>query len=131
MTAVAFLGLGRMGAPMAARIAEAGHELTVWNRTPRPDRRPRGAAAAATPAQAAAGADVVITMVSDAAALDAVLGGAHGALAGVSPGAALVDMSTVGPEAALRAARRTAQAGCAFVDAPVSGSVARTGSRAS
>jgi 3-hydroxyisobutyrate dehydrogenase/2-hydroxy-3-oxopropionate reductase len=124
MTAVAFLGLGRMGAPMATRIAAAGHELTVWNRTPRPDRRPRGAALVATPAEAAADADVVITMVSDAAALDEILGGAHGALAGVSPGAVLVDTSTVGPDAARGAARQAAEVGCAFVDAPVSGSVA-------
>jgi 3-hydroxyisobutyrate dehydrogenase-like beta-hydroxyacid dehydrogenase len=121
VTAVAFLGLGRMGAPMAARLATAGHELTVWNRTPRPDRQPAGAAGADSPAQAAAGAEVIITMVSDAAALEEVL---DGALAGASPGAAFVDMSTVGPAAAQAAAARAARAGCAFVDAPVSGSVA-------
>jgi 3-hydroxyisobutyrate dehydrogenase-like beta-hydroxyacid dehydrogenase len=121
VTAVALLGLGRMGAPMAARLAAAGHELTVWNRTPRPDRQPAGAAGADSPAQASAGAEVIITMVSDAAALEEVL---DGALAGASPGAAFVDMSTVGPAAAQAAAARAARAGCAFVDAPVSGSVA-------
>jgi 3-hydroxyisobutyrate dehydrogenase-like beta-hydroxyacid dehydrogenase len=124
VTAVAFLGLGRMGVPMAARLAAAGHELTVWNRTPRPERQPAGAAVAESPARAAAGAEVVITMVSAAAALENVLDGAHGALAGASTGAAFVDMSTVGPAAAQAAAARAAQAGCAFVDAPVSGSVA-------
>jgi 3-hydroxyisobutyrate dehydrogenase-like beta-hydroxyacid dehydrogenase len=113
-----------MGTPMAARLAAAGHGLSVWNRTARPERRPAGAALARTPAEAAGGAEVVITMVADAAALEDVLGGVDGALAGASSGATFVDMSTVGPDAARAAARQAEQAGCAFVDAPVSGSVA-------
>jgi 3-hydroxyisobutyrate dehydrogenase-like beta-hydroxyacid dehydrogenase len=123
MSTVAFLGLGRMGAPMAARIAAAGHELRVWNRTPRPERTPAGARAAATPAAAVDGAQVAITMVADAAALDAVLDGPEGLLANAAPGTVIVDMSTIGPEAARGAAARVEAAGLAFLDAPVSGSV--------
>jgi len=119
---VAFLGLGRMGAPMAARVA-AAHPTTVWNRTPRPAAVPPGATVAATPAEAVAGADVAVTMVADGAALDAVLDGPDGALAGLSPGAVLVDMSTIGPDAARTVAARCAARDVGFVDAPVSGSV--------
>lgn len=122
-TTVAFLGLGRMGAPMAARLAAAGHELRVWNRTPRPERTPAGATAAATPAEAVAGAQVVVTMVADAAALDAVLDGPDGLLEHAAPGTVLVDMSTIGPAAARAVAARAAEHGLAFLDAPVSGSV--------
>jgi 3-hydroxyisobutyrate dehydrogenase-like beta-hydroxyacid dehydrogenase len=122
-TSVAFLGLGRMGAPMAARLACAAHELRVWNRTPRPELVPAGATAAATPAEAVAGARVAITMVADAGALDAILDGPGGLLAGAAPGTVLVDMSTIGPEAARAVAQRAAGAGLAFLDAPVSGSV--------
>jgi len=119
---VAFLGLGRMGAPMAARVA-AVHPTTVWNRTARPAAVPAGAAVARTPAEAVAAADVAITMVADAAALDTVLGGPDGVLAGLAPGSVLVDMSTIGPEAARAVAARCAVADVGFVDAPVSGSV--------
>jgi 3-hydroxyisobutyrate dehydrogenase-like beta-hydroxyacid dehydrogenase len=123
MTAVAFLGLGRMGAPMAARIAEAGHPLTVYNRTPRPELVPNGASAATTPGEAVAEAEVIVTMVADGPALMAVLDGPDGVLAGAPAGAVLVDMSTIGPEAATEAAARCAAGGVRFLDAPVSGSV--------
>jgi 3-hydroxyisobutyrate dehydrogenase-like beta-hydroxyacid dehydrogenase len=123
MTATAFLGLGRMGAPMAARIAGAGHPLTVYNRTPRPELVPEGAAAAPTPREAVAEAEVIITMVADGRALQAVLDGPDGVLAGAHSGAVLVDMSTIGPTAATEAAMRCASAGLDFLDGPVSGSV--------
>lgn len=119
---VAFLGLGRMGALMAARVTEAGFPTTTWNRSPRPEAVPAGAAVAASPRAAAAGADVIVTMVADGPALDAVLDGPDGALAGARPGAVLVDMSTIGPDAAHAVARRAEAAGLAFLDAPVSGS---------
>jgi 3-hydroxyisobutyrate dehydrogenase-like beta-hydroxyacid dehydrogenase len=118
---VALLGLGRMGAAMAQRLADAGFALTVWNRTPRPDAVPPAARVAPSPAAAAAGADVVVTMLADAAALEAVL---DGVLAGAAPGTILVDMSTVGPVAARAAGERCAAAGVRFLDAPVSGSTA-------
>lgn len=124
MTSVAFLGLGRMGGLMAGRVLAAGHELTVWNRTAARTQPlvADGARAAATPAEAAAAAEIVITMLADPAALSSVLDGPDGVVAGIRPDGCLVDMSTVGPAAAL-AARDRLPAGVGFVDAPVMGSV--------
>jgi 3-hydroxyisobutyrate dehydrogenase/2-hydroxy-3-oxopropionate reductase len=124
VTRVAVLGLGRMGAPMAGRLAAAGHTLTVFNRTPRPAAVPAGATAAPTPGAAAADAAVIVTMVADGAALDALLDGDDGVLRAAPRGAVVVDMSTIGPLAARAAAGRCAVAGVRFLDAPVSGSVA-------
>jgi 3-hydroxyisobutyrate dehydrogenase-like beta-hydroxyacid dehydrogenase len=109
---------------MAARVLGAGHELTVWNRN---EARTRplvadGARAAGTPAEAAAAAEIVITMLAGPAALDEVMSGPDGVAAGIRPDACLVEMSTVGPAAAL-AARDLLPAGTGFVDAPVMGSV--------
>jgi 3-hydroxyisobutyrate dehydrogenase-like beta-hydroxyacid dehydrogenase len=120
---VAFLGLGTMGAPMAANILRRGHALTVWNRNaaraqPLVD---AGARRADTPAAAARGADVVVTMLSDPAAVDAVLLGDDGAVAGIGPGTVVVDMSTVDPATAGRADSAVRARGGRFVDAPVSG----------
>lgn len=124
MTSVAFLGLGRMGSLMAGRVLAAGHDLTVWNRTAGRTEPlvADGARAAARPAEAAAAAEIVITMLADPAALSSVLGGPDGVAAGIRPDACLVEMSTVGPAAAL-AARSLLPAGVGFVDAPVMGSV--------
>lgn len=117
---IAFLGLGGMGAPMAKRLLDAGHDLTVWNRSPAPteELRALGAAVAPTPHEAASGADIVITMLADATALRAVLGDPGFA---VEPDAVVVDMSTVGPAATAELAARFP----AYVDAPVMGSVDR------
>jgi 3-hydroxyisobutyrate dehydrogenase/2-hydroxy-3-oxopropionate reductase len=123
VTRVAFVGLGRMGAPMAARLAAAGHEVAVFNRTPRPELVPGGASSSSSCAEAAAEADVIVTMLADGAALNAVLDGDDGLLAGARAGAVLVDMSTIGPDAARAVAARAAAAGLEFLDAPVSGSV--------
>jgi 3-hydroxyisobutyrate dehydrogenase-like beta-hydroxyacid dehydrogenase len=112
---VAFLGLGTMGAPMASNIARKGHAVTAWNRTPK---ILDGLRTAATPAEAARGADVVILMLADPAAVDAVAGELAPALA---PGAILVDMSTVDPECARRTAALAAARGARYLDAPVSG----------
>ncbi|MGO8993819.1 MAG: NAD(P)-dependent oxidoreductase [Polyangiaceae bacterium] len=124
-TRIAFLGLGAMGAPMAERLALQGFQVTGWNRSPERTARlaKAGAAVAASPAEAARGADFVVTMLSDAAALDAVLGGAKGLLEGLSPGALVIEMSTSGRAAARRAAKRVARAKGRFVDSPVSGTV--------
>ncbi|MFF4235094.1 NAD(P)-binding domain-containing protein [Actinomadura geliboluensis] len=124
MTRIAFLGLGRMGAPMAARLLTAGHDLAVWNRTPAraAPLAGAGATAAATPAEAAAGRDLVITMLTDADAVEAALFGPAGAVAALAPGAVIADMSTIGPDA-VRRVRDRLPAGIGFVDAPVSGSV--------
>lgn len=131
---VAFLGLGAMGRPMAARLVEAGFTVRVYNRTRGPDRAlaKHGATACSTPGECARGADVVITMLSDAEALATVLEGADGVLAQLSserrtPRPVLVDMSTIGRVAAVAAGRRAEEHGARFVDAPVSGSVKPAG----
>ncbi|MFA1539540.1 NAD(P)-binding domain-containing protein [Actinomadura monticuli] len=122
MTRIAFLGLGRMGAPMAGRLGAAGHDLTVWNRTPGRAAALPGAAERATPAEAAAGAELVITMLTDAGAVEDVLFGPGGAVPALEPGAVIADMSTIGPDA-VRRVRDRLPAGIGLVDAPVSGSV--------
>ncbi len=132
MTRVAVLGLGRMGAPMAAMLLRAGHEVSTWNRGAAGHRRLREELAAGdpvprragTPAAAVDGAEVVITMLADGAALEAVLFGPDGVAGATAPGAVVCDMGTIGTEAAVRCAGRLARAGVPFLDAPVSGSVA-------
>jgi 3-hydroxyisobutyrate dehydrogenase len=113
---VAFLGLGIMGSRMAANLRDAGHELTVWNRT-RERAEAFGGRVAATPAEAAAGAEVVITMVVDGPQVESVLLGADGAAAGAPPDALFVDMSTTSPQTARALGERLR-----FMDAPVTGS---------
>ncbi|RKY21072.1 MAG: NAD(P)-dependent oxidoreductase [Planctomycetota bacterium] len=121
---IAVIGLGTMGAPMASHLVRAGHEVRVHNRT-RSRERPLlelGAAAAATPAEAAAGAEVVLSCVSDTADAEQVLTDADtGALAGLAKGALVIDCSTISPEGARRMAAVFAERGVGFVDAPVSG----------
>jgi 3-hydroxyisobutyrate dehydrogenase len=120
---VAFVGLGTMGAPMAARLLDAGFDLTVHNRTPAREAPlvARGAHAAADPAAAAAGADVVVVMVSDTPDVEAVVFGPDGVAAGIAAGALLVDMSTIAPAATRAFAARLAERGARWLDAPVSG----------
>lgn len=131
---VAFLGLGGMGRPMAARLLECGVSVRVWNRTRGPEKALArlGATPASTPRECAEGADVVITMLSDAEALASVLEGSDGVLATFAkerrrPRPVLVDMSTIGRKAAIAAGRRAEAHGARFVDAPVSGSVRPAG----
>jgi 3-hydroxyisobutyrate dehydrogenase len=120
---VAVLGTGTMGAPIARRLLDAGFEVQVWNRTPAKAARVGvGAHLAATPADAAAGADVVITMLTDGAAVEHVMIGPAGALSMISAGAIWVQMSTVGVEGSDRLAGLVAGHDVAFIDAPVSGS---------
>lgn len=112
-----------MGSRMARRLVDAGHDLTVWNRTAkRAEPFAAGARVADDPAGAASGAEIVITMVTDADALAAVTEGVHGALAGLAPGALLVEMSTVGP-AAVQRLSESMPADAGLVDAPVLGSI--------
>ena len=125
MTRVAFLGLGAMGAPMARRILAAGFPLTVWNRNPERGRAfsEAGATPAPSPREAAASADVVCTMLSDPAALEAVAEGPDGLVAGLSSGKVWLDFSTVTPAASRHASERARQKGADFCDVPVAGSV--------
>jgi len=124
MAKLAFLGLGQMGTPIATRLLEAGHDLTVWNRTSAKTKPlvDRGASAAASPAEAVAGVDAAITMVATPQALEQVVFADDGLLGALRPGQWLIDMSTVGPEAILSVARRLPSQ-VTLVDAPVRGSV--------
>jgi len=119
MTAVAVLGLGAMGGRMARRLLDAGHHVTGWNRSPAKTQAlvDLGAQPAANPAEAVRHADVVITMVSDAAALRAVTEGPSGVAAAIRRRATLVEMSTVGP-AALRRLAAALPPSIDLIDAP-------------
>jgi len=123
MTAVAVLGLGAMGRAIAARLLGAGHDVRVWNRTPGRDDElvAAGARRSTTPADAVRDADVVITMVTDPPALEAVLFGPAGAASAIPEAATLIDMSTVGPTEIASVVARLAPV--AVLDAPVLGSV--------
>jgi 3-hydroxyisobutyrate dehydrogenase len=125
MTKIAVLGAGRMGASIALRLLDAGHHVTVWNRTAAraAPLEQAGAAVARTPAEAARTAEIAITMLTDAAAVDAVLFGPDGAAPALPAGACLVEMSTIGPAAVGDLAARL-PATVDLVDAPVGGSVA-------
>jgi 3-hydroxyisobutyrate dehydrogenase-like beta-hydroxyacid dehydrogenase len=120
---VALIGLGLMGRPMGRNLLRAGFPLVVWNRSKdkAEDLVRSGARLAATPREAAAQADVLITIVSDPPALESVLWDADGALDGLRPGSVLVDSSTVSPELARRVAAACAERGVDFLDAPVTG----------
>jgi 3-hydroxyisobutyrate dehydrogenase-like beta-hydroxyacid dehydrogenase len=121
---VAVVGLGAMGARIAGRLLESGHRVTVWNRTraKTTELAKRGASAAATPAEAAAHADAVITMVADPDALRAVTEDADGVASGIRTSATVIQMSTVGVAATLRLAALL-DGRCGLLDAPVLGSV--------
>jgi 3-hydroxyisobutyrate dehydrogenase len=126
---VAFLGLGIMGSRMAANLARAGFELTVWNRTEATAREfcaeHSGAELAPTPAEAAADSDFVVTMVVDGAQVEQVLLGEDGAAQGARAGTLCIDCSTIGGEAARTLGAALALRGLEFVDAPVTGSSPR------
>lgn len=117
---VAFLGLGIMGRPMAANLVKAGHEVTVWNRTP--GKQVEGASPASTPVEAARGAEVVWMCVSDTKAVEDVLFGPDGVEQGLAEGAIVADSSTISPSATRRFAARLAARNVQYVDAPMTGS---------
>jgi len=121
---VAVLGTGTMGAPMARNLCRAGLAVRVWNRDPAKAEAlaADGALHAPSPAAAADGVDVLITMLSDGVAVEQVMTGPDGALATLAPDAVWVQMSTVGVDWSDRLAGLAARHGVTFVDAPVSGS---------
>ena len=123
-TRVALIGLGLMGSGMARRLLGAGFPLAVWNRNPERAKAlaAEGAHVAATPRDAAARADVVLSMVADDAASRAVWLGDHGALAGATRGAVLVECSTLTVGWIGQLFREVAARGCELLDAPVTGS---------
>src|SRR6266511_3716938 len=112
---IGFLGLGTMGEPIANNLRKAGHEVTVWNRTrSKADHIvSKGGKLARTPRECAAGRDLVFTCLADEKALDAVLDGPEGALAGLARGDVLVDMTTAGIRSARSVAARTEERGAA------------------
>jgi 3-hydroxyisobutyrate dehydrogenase len=123
---IAFLGLGAIGRPMASRIAAASLPLAVWNRTSERAAefaRQTGARHAATPADAARNADVIITCLSTSPDVHSLLDGADGLIAGMKHGATLVDCTSGDPGTSRRIAQRLSESGVSFLDAPVSGGV--------
>jgi 3-hydroxyisobutyrate dehydrogenase-like beta-hydroxyacid dehydrogenase len=122
--AIGFIGLGHMGRPMAERLLQAGHRLTVFNRSPHKarDLGARGARLASSPAQVAGEVEVIVSMLADGPALIEVATGEQGVLAGARPGLLLVDMSTVSPTESERVATACQPAEVSYLRAPVSGS---------
>ena len=120
---IGFIGLGLMGGPMASNLVKAEFPVTVWNRTASKAESlvKQGAKLAANPRAAALQADVLITIVSDPAALEEVLWGANGAIEGLRRGSLYIDSSTVSPDLARRVAKVCANRGVEFLDAPVTG----------
>jgi 3-hydroxyisobutyrate dehydrogenase-like beta-hydroxyacid dehydrogenase len=123
MTKVAFIGLGRMGHGMAGRYLDAGFTVAVWNRSKAKaeDLIARGARWAASPADAADGADAVVTMVADDAASHTVWLGKDGVAAKMKAGALAIECSTVSYQHALDLARELRGRGFVYVDSPVTG----------
>ena len=123
MERIAFIGLGTMGAAMAANLRRAGFEVTGWNRTPgrTADLRELGGNEAASPAAAAREADVVVVCVSDTPDVEAVLFGPDGVADGLREGGLVIDCSTISPAATKGFAARMRERGIGYVDAPVSG----------
>ena len=120
---IGFIGLGLMGKPMARNLLKAGYPVVVWNRTAaRADELIReGAKLGKNPAETAAQAEVLISIVSDPPALEGVLWGTDGALAALKRGSTYIDSSTISPELARRVAAACAERGVDFLDAPVTG----------
>jgi 3-hydroxyisobutyrate dehydrogenase len=122
---IAIAGIGKMGAAMAQRLIEVGHDLTVWNRSATKTKpiADAGASVAATPAELANKAEAIITMLTDGAAIDAVYNGASGLLSGDVRGKLFIEMSTVQPATEVAVAEKVRAKGAAFVECPVGGSV--------
>src|SRR3970040_1703125 len=116
-------GIGRMGAAIAERLLKHGHQVTVWNRTPAKAQAlaPLGAAVAATPAQLATAADIVLSILTDAAAITAAYDGPAGLLSADIKGKLFVEMSTVRPDTQRALDERIRSRGAAMIDCPVGG----------
>ncbi len=123
MAKVAFLGIGKMGRGMALRLANAGHEVTVWNRTRAKAEALGGAVRVAdTPIEAAEGAEAIFAIVADDGAADVVWYGATGALsANVAPSCFAIECSTISHDHALRFSEKVRDAGLRPIDCPVMG----------
>ena len=122
---IGIAGLGRMGAAIGARLIEAGHKLSVWNRSAAKVKALADASAtvAASPKELAESVEVIITILIDAAAIDEVYDGRKGLLAGEVKGKLFIEMSTVRPEIEVALAAKVRAKGAVFVECPVGGSV--------
>jgi len=122
---IGIAGLGRMGAAIAGRLIEAGHTLSVWNRSPEKARplEAAGAALARSPEELAAKVGTVITILTDAAAIETVYDGPSGLLSGKVAGKLFIEMSTVRPQTEIDLAGRVRAKGAGFVECPVGGTV--------
>lgn len=120
---VGVAGIGRMGAAIAERLLKHGHQVTVWNRTPAKARAltQHGAAVAASPAQLAASADIILSILTDANAIAAAYDSPEGLLSGAISGKLFVEMSTVRPDTQRALAARIQAKGAAMIDCPVGG----------
>ncbi|MDB4444029.1 NAD(P)-dependent oxidoreductase [bacterium] len=123
MQRIGFIGIGLMGQHMARHLLEAGHPLTIWNRTEEKaqDLLSAGAAWAGSPESVARASDVVITMVTDSAASEEVSCGSNGVLTGAHEGMILIDMGSIAPEMSRSIAERAQAKGIPMLDAPVTG----------
>ena len=115
-------GIGKMGAAIAARLMEVGHEVAVWNRTPDKAKAVAGATAVATPSDLARRSEAVITILTDGAAIDAVYNGPAGLLSGDVTGKLFIEMSTVPPKVETALAPKVEAKNAVFVECPVGGS---------
>ena len=125
MQKVGFIGLGKMGNPMAKNLIKAGYGLTVYNRTFEKceETKKNGARIAKSPKDLAQESDVIITMLSDSVAVESVVLGKEGVAEGAKRGTILIDMSTIGPNETIRIAKEVSKVGVRMLDAPVSGGV--------
>ena len=123
MTRIGFIGLGIMGNPMSKNLVKAGHEVTVWNRTASrvEDAVASGAKPVGSAKKAALGKEIIITIVTDSAAVEEVILGTSGVIEGASPGSVVVDMSTISPTVTRRIAAELKSKGVQMMDAPISG----------
>ena len=124
MATIGFIGLGDMGQVIVPRLLDAGHVVRGWNRTPgkSAELEARGMLVAATPAEASKESDVVLSIVTDGAAVREVALGEAGIADGLSPDAVYVDMSTISPEVSREVSAAFADRGLGMLDAPLSGS---------
>jgi 3-hydroxyisobutyrate dehydrogenase len=122
---IGIAGAGRMGAAIATRLLGCAHAVTVWNRTPQKAKAlaAAGAAVAATPRELSSDSDIIITVLTDAAAIEATYHGADGLLAGEVRGKLYIEMSTVRPEIETALAARVKAKGAALIECPVGGTV--------
>jgi 3-hydroxyisobutyrate dehydrogenase len=120
---IGFIGMGHMGSHMAPRLIHAGYHLTVYDRTREKVQAIAGATVAGTPEEAAANSDVVISIVTNDPALEEVMLGPNGVLAGTHAGSVIIDMSTVSPHTSRHLFQAAREKGVAMIDAAVSGSV--------